>query len=166
MRSDDVLKAVEEQPRFRVTVDLLLDASAFSEAQELNRLLAQMVAVPVDDDITVDGAATIAKRLAELAVEHPPVSFVFEARTAREWSNLCLRHPSPDAEVAPSFWPALLAESCVEPAGFTEEQFATLEDRLTSGQWEALLVAIRDLNRSVFDLNPTSAVSALARASA
>ena len=159
---DDLVGQVEEQPRFRVTVRLLLDAAAYNRASDLQVDLDVAMARPADDDITVESAVSVAQELADLFEEHPPATFVFEQLSAAEWSEFEADQPPDRGRDAP-FWRDLMARCCIEPEAATREGFDRLHRRLSVGQWEQLRAGVEAANVGLFDLRPTRAATALLR---
>jgi hypothetical protein len=158
MDADDLLTQVKGQPRFRMEVGLLLDASAFDEARTLNSAL-QSFSFRDDDDVTQAGPHDVAQRLLELYRDTPEVTFTLEARTATEWERLRAESEGDDDR----FTVGLLAACIVDPSGWTVAKIADLRDSLTAGQWHALVVGARQVNEGLFDLRPTLAATALMR---
>lgn len=159
---DTLVGQVEEQPRFRVTVRLLLDAAAYNRASDLQADLDAAIAKPADDDITVESAVGVAQQLADLFDQHPPAIFVFEQLSAAEWSEFEADQPGERGRDAP-FWRDLMARCCVEPDAATREGFDRLHRRLSVGQWEQLRAGVEAANVGLFDLRPTRAATALLR---
>lgn len=171
---DDVLAEVEEQPRFRVPVRLLLDADAYNRANtlqaELDDLLPQMALAKHDDsgDVTetspLEAAQQLARELVELHGQHPPTEFVFEALDAETFSDLDATHPG-ERNMADDFWLHLMAASCVEPEGSTVEGWRRWRKRLSAGQFDHLRRMCEHTNLGLFDTRPTKPASVLASVS-
>jgi hypothetical protein len=158
MDADGLLAQVRETPRFRMEVGLLLDAAAFDEARALNSAL-QSYSFTDEGDVTQTGPHAIAERLLALYRDTPEVTFTFEARSATEWEKIRRDADGDDDR----FTVGLLAASIVEPSGWTVEKIERLRDSLTAGQWQALIVGVRQVNEGLFDLRPTLAATALMR---
>lgn len=160
----DKVEARETQPRFRRDVRLVLDAAAFSRAQDLNFRLEQALVGNVDDDdVTVEGPVQIAEQLDALHREHPPALFTFEARTPSEWTDLVADHQG-----KPDLWHRVVAECAVvfeddpvDPDELTVDLVKRYAETLTPGQWQTLVECVRALNEALFDLRPTKAASAV-----
>jgi hypothetical protein len=153
---------VEQQERFRVTVALLLDAAAYNRATDLQLQLEQTMGRPVDDDVTVESATTVAQELHDLYEQHPPTKFVFQALSAREWSEFEAGHDTDRGRDA-AFWRDLMGRCCVAPEGASREAFDRLHAALSVGQWEQLRAGAEAANVGLFDLRPTRAATALLR---
>lgn len=166
---DTLVGQVEGQEPFRLPVRVMLDSAAHAELQRLEAQLERALNRPEDDDITAAGPAAVATQIASLLEEHTPAEFVFQAVPATRWDELVAAHPGSSSDVAPSFWPAVMAECCVSPEGATVEGFAklvgdgTVESKLNSGQRETLIQAVREVNRGLTDLRPSFAATALIR---
>ena len=161
---DSLVDGVEQQPRFRVTVRLLLDAGAYNRASDLQIALDGVMAKPADDDVTVESATSVAQQLSDLHDQHPPALFVFEQLTAAEWSEFEAEHDTDRGRDA-AFWRDLMGRSCVTPEGASREGFDRLHNRLSVGQWEQLRQGVESANVGLFDLRPTRAATALLRGS-
>ena len=168
---DDALAEAESQPRFRIPVRLLLDASAYNRAATLQADLDDLVprlslakASTNGEDVTETSPLGRARELAEQLVEvhetHPPTSFVFEALPAKAFSDLDAEHKG-DRGPTDDFWCHLMAASCVEPEGSTVEGWQRWRDTLTAGQWDVLRRTCESACLGVFDTRPTRAASAL-----
>jgi hypothetical protein len=162
MDFDSLVSDVEEQPRFRVTVRLLLDAEAYNTATDLQIALDGVMAKPADDDVTVESATSVAQQLSDLYDQHPPTLFVFEQLSAAEWSAFEAEHDADRGRDA-EFWRDLMGRSCVVPEGASREGFDRLHNRLSVGQWETLRQGVEQANVGLFDLRPTRAATALLR---
>ena len=166
---NDLVGQVEGQEPFRLPVRVLLDSDAHARLQQLEGQLERSLNRPDDDDVTVAGPSAVAADIAAILEAHKPAEFVFEAVAATAWDRLVAAHPGDTSDVALSFWPAVMAECCVSPAGATVEGFAklvgdeTTESKLNSGQRETLVQAVREVNRGLTDLRPSYAATALIR---
>lgn len=157
MKADDLLRQVEERPRFELEVGLLLDSEAFAEARALNDRLERLRWNPDEGDITDGGPTEVARRLVELYEETPEQRFVLQARTAAEWEALV------EGNTDTEFTYALFAACCVEPEGWDIDGVRRLRESLTIGQWAVLTAALKQVNEGLFDLRPTRAATALTR---
>jgi len=154
VNAGDLLRQVEERPRFEVEVGLLLDSVAFAEARALNDKLERLRWLPDGGDIT-DGTVTdTAARLVELYEQTPEQRFVLQARTVAEWEAIV-------SDTEGDLTERLFAACCVEPEGWTVADVKRLKDSLTIGQWTVLTTALRQVNEGLFDLRPTRAATAL-----
>jgi hypothetical protein len=162
MNFDQLVDEVEQADRFRVTVRLLLDATAYNRASDLQIDLDAAMSRPADDDVTVESATSVAQELHDLYEQHPPTIFVFEALTGPEWSEFEAGHDNDRGRDAP-FWRDLMGRSCVAPEGASREHFDRLHAKLSVGQWEQLRQGVEAANVGLFDLRPTRAATALLR---
>ena len=155
---DDLIDDVEQQPKFRVPVRLLLAAAAYNRSNELHTKIEQAAVGGDDDDITADGLEALLDEQQQLYHDHPPTVFVFEQMSAEDWSDL-----SGDHDDADEFWLHAMAASCVEPEGASVDGFRRWKRRLNAGQFEQLRAGCQAANEGLFDLRPTSAASRLLR---
>jgi hypothetical protein len=166
---DTLVGQVERQEPFRLPVRLVLDSGAYTELQRLEGELEKVLLGPDDDDVTTVGPEALADQIGTLLRDHRPAEFVFQAVSGVRWDDLVAKHPGTGADVAPSFWPAVMAECCVAPEGATVDGFVALvgdgrvEGKLNSGQRETLIQGVREVNRGLTDLRPSFAATTLIR---
>ena len=120
-------------------------------------------------------APKIAKQIEELqaVARGHEVEFVFRSIGRKAWSDLVSQHPPTKKQKAelkgnqrlewnPETFPiAAVAESCIKPAGVTEDAVQRIADEWTHGQWQLLWNACLAANIKVNDVPSSVAASAI-----
>lgn len=150
--ADDVLGAIHlAQDEVRLCLDGRLNL-------EQSRLLSSLDAAQAYDRLhnEPDTAPAVARELGELQdrIHAAEQTFVLQALPGPDWRDLEAAHPPTEDQAKvrmphnpETFWPAVIAASIVDPAGWTPAKVESLAGLLNGGQWQRLTEAAWALNK-------------------
>lgn len=151
------------------TVALCLRGDLQARFEELERQLAAAQAQPAEKLTDAGRARQLAEQMEALRGEMSDSTMVFTLRALPRsgWISLLTAHPAKDKEDefdAETLEPALIRASIVDPV-LTDEQWARLDETLTSAQYGELSGTAWELNRRPVDVPFSPAASRMLQAS-